>query len=157
VPSKSEITLTVNQQPQPSASNLVVPSLLGQTVEQAQATLAALGLVMGNVTDESSLDYPSGMITRQDVNAGTPIQAGMTVNVYRSTGPGPKQTDVPVDMQVHETGEVKVVINDVLGERIVYDQTQQSGDTLHKIFELYGSGNCQVYFKGSLVESHQFD
>jgi serine/threonine-protein kinase len=155
VPSKSEIALTVNKQS--DTGSLVVPSLLGQTVEQAQASLVALGLVMGTVTDESSLDYPPGMITRQDVNAGTPIQAGMVVNVYRSTGPGPKQSDVPVDMQVHEAGEVKVVINDVLGERVVYDQNQQPGDMLHKVFELYGSGDCQVYFKGSLVEAHHFD
>ena len=88
-----------------------------------------LGLVLGSVTDESSLDYPPGMITRQDVSPGTPAQAGMVVNVYRSTGPGPKQWDVPVDIDVHQTGEVKVVIDDVLGERVVYDQTQQPGDT----------------------------
>ena len=71
---------------------------------------------------------------------------GLVVNVYRSTGPGPKQWDVPVNIHVHETGEVKVVVDDVLGERIVYDQTQQPGDTLHKDFELYGSGVLKDIF-----------
>jgi serine/threonine-protein kinase len=156
VPSKSQIVLTVNKQPGTNA--LVVPSLLGQTVEQAQATLQTLGLVMGNVREVSSQDYPSGMITAQDVSQGTAIQAGMVVNVSCSTGPGPKETDAPVDMQVHQAGEVKVVINDALGEqRVVYDQNQQPGDMIHKVFQLYGSGDCQVYFNGSLVESHHYD
>ena len=48
-----------------------------------------------------------------------------------------------------------MVIDDVLGERVVYDQTQQPGDTLHKDFELYGSGTYTIYFNGNLVESHQ--
>jgi hypothetical protein len=78
----------------------------------------------------------------------------MAVNVYISTGPGPKQWDVPVDMDVHETGEVKVVVDDVLGERVVYDQVQYPGDTLHKTFEVYGSGVLKVYFQGNMVEQH---
>jgi serine/threonine-protein kinase len=152
VPSKSVVTLTV------SSSNLVVPSLVGQTVDQAQAALKALNLVLGNITDESSQDYPAGMITRQDVSPGTPATAGMAVNVYRSTGPGPKEWDVPVDMIVHETGEVKVVVDDVLpgGERVVYDQVQNPGDVLHKIFEVYGSGVLKVYFQGNLKEQHSY-
>ncbi len=145
---KSVVTLTV------ASSGLIVPKLAGQTVDQAQTALTALGLVLGNTTDESSQDYPSGMITRQGVSPGTTVQAGTTINVYISTGPGPKQWDVPVDMGVRETGEVKVVVDDVLGERVVYDQVQNPGDTLHKNFEVYGSGVLKVYFQGSMVEQH---
>jgi serine/threonine protein kinase len=148
VPGKSAVTLTI------ASNSLIVPSLAGQTVDQAEAALTALGLVMGNVTDESSQDYPPGMITRQDVSPGTAAQAGMVVNVYRSTGPGPKEWDVPVDLDVHETGEVKVVVDDVLGERVVYDQIQNPGDTLHKDFQVYGSGVLKVYFQGNMVEQH---
>ena len=112
------------------------------------------GLVLGNPTDESSQDYPTGMITRQDISPGTPVQPGMVINVYRSTGPGPQEWDVPVDIHVNQTGEVKVVIDDVLGERVVYDQIQQPGDKLHKDFEVYGSGVLKIYFQGNLVEQH---
>lgn len=148
VPSKSTVTLTV------ASSSLIVPQLAGQTVDQATATLSALGLVLGTVTPESSQDYPDGMITRQDVSPGTAAQAGMAVNVYLSTGPGPKQLDVPVDLNVHQTGEVKVVVDDVIGERVVYDQVQNPGDQLHKVFEVYGSGVLKVYFQGNMVEQH---
>jgi serine/threonine-protein kinase len=150
VPNKSVVTLTV------SSSNPIVPSLVGQTVDQAQAALKALGLVLGSVTDESSQDYPSGMITRQDVSAGATAQAGTAVNVYRSTGAVTKQWDVPVDMKVNETGEVKVVVDDMLGERVVYDQVQNPGDELHKDFVVYGSGVLKVYFQGNMVEQHPF-
>lgn len=153
VPSKSQVTLTVSQAP--SLNDLVVPSLLGLTVDQATATLTSLGLVLGNVTDEGSVDYPPGMIDRQDVGPGTPASQGLIVNVWRSTGPGPWVDDIPVHFEVYETGELKVVINDALGSnRIVYDQVQNPGDILDKNFELYGSGTIQVYFKDSLVESH---
>jgi serine/threonine-protein kinase len=148
VPGKSAIALTI------ASSGPIVPSLVGQTVDQAQTALTALGLVLGNTTDESSQDYPPGLITRQGVSPGTMAQAGMAVNVYISTGPGPKQWDVPVNLDVHKTGEVKVVVDDVLGERVVYDQVQNPGDTLHKNFEVYGSGVLKVYFQGNMVEQH---
>lgn len=153
VSSKSEIVLTVSKQPAPTS--LVMPSLLGQTVEQAQALLTPLGITLGNVGDERSTDYPAGMISHQDVSPGTPLQPGMVVNVARSKGPGPQAYNMPIDMEVHETGEVKVVINDILGtNRVVYDQVHYPDDTLHKQFKLYGSGNIQVFFKGNMVEKH---
>jgi serine/threonine-protein kinase len=148
VRSKSAITLTV------SFNSVIVPSLAGQTVDQASAALQALGLAMGNPTDESSQDYPPGWITRQDISPGTPVAPGTVINVYRSTGPGPQESNVPVDIQVHQTGEVKVVVDDALRERVVYDQVQNPGDELHKDFEVYGSGVLKVYFRGDLVEQH---
>ncbi len=149
----SEITLTVSKQP--GSTSLAVPSLLGQTVDQAGATLTALGLVLGKISDATSLDYPQGMIASQDVSPGTAVQPGLVVNVVRSSGPGPQAYHMPVKMEVHETGEVKVVISDVLGpNRVVYDQVHYPGDTLDKNFELYGSGDIQIYFKGTLKESH---
>jgi serine/threonine-protein kinase len=156
VPRNSEVYLTVSQTPA-AAGNLIVPSLLGQGVDQARATLKALGLVLGNVNDESSRDYPSGMIDRQDVPPGTPVSPGTVVNVWRSAGPGPKMQNITVHFNVYDTGEVKVVINDALGSgRVVYDQVQYPGDVLNKNFEFYGAGTVQIYFKGSLVESHSY-
>lgn len=157
VRSKSEIVLRVSKQPAPS--NLLVPSLVALTVEQARETLTALGLALGDVHDERSLDYPEGFILGQDVSQGTPVQPGTVVNVVLSQGPGPKQQYFPVRLRVNETGEVKVVVNDALGARVVYQQTHSQGYVLNKQFEVYGSGNLKIYFKGDPdpVENHPFN
>jgi len=153
VTGNSEITLTVSKQP--GSGSLVVPSLLGQTADQASATLKSLGLVLGKVSDEASLDFPQGLIASQDVSPGTAAQPGLVVNVVRSSGPGPQAYNMPVHVEVREMGEVRVIINDALGKnRVVYDQVQFPGDVLDKSFELYGTGDIQIYFKGKLLETH---
>jgi beta-lactam-binding protein with PASTA domain/tRNA A-37 threonylcarbamoyl transferase component Bud32 len=146
VPSKSEIVLTVSKQT--AANSLLVPSLVGLTVEQARAMLASLSLTLGEVRDERSQDYPAGFISRQDVSQGTPAQTGMVVDVVRSLGPGPKKQSIPVNLRVNETGEVKVVVEDALGSRVVYQQTHNAGYVLKKQYDVWGAGAIKIYFKG---------
>jgi eukaryotic-like serine/threonine-protein kinase len=78
-----------------------VPDLSGMTQDQAQAALAAVGLVLGTATPESSTMVPSGAVIRQDPAAGVQVTKGSAVNVVVSSGspspsPSPTATSVTV-------------------------------------------------------------
>jgi hypothetical protein len=76
------------------AGTVPVPSLIGQTEDQAIATLNAAGLALGNVTREPNA-APEGRVIRSEPNAGTDVERGRQVNLVLSTGPTPSPTPQP--------------------------------------------------------------
>jgi beta-lactam-binding protein with PASTA domain len=63
-----------------------VPDLTGMSLEDAQAALAAAGLV-AEVTEEASETVPAGQIISQLPGAGQNLPEGSTVNLVVSSGP----------------------------------------------------------------------
>jgi serine/threonine-protein kinase len=76
------------------ADTVAVPRLIGQTEDQAIATLQSVGLSIGNVTSEAS-DQPEGRVIRSDPPAGTDWPAGEQVDIVLSQGPTPSPTPSP--------------------------------------------------------------
>jgi hypothetical protein len=65
---------------------VTVPELLGLPVEQAEATLAAMGLVPEARLEQTS-GVPAGIVTSQDPFAGTEVAEGSIVVILVSEGP----------------------------------------------------------------------
>jgi eukaryotic-like serine/threonine-protein kinase len=76
------------------ADTVPVPSLIGQTEDQAIATLAAAGLAEGNVSSEPNA-APEGRVIRSEPSAGIEVERGSQVNLVLSTGPTPAPTPKP--------------------------------------------------------------
>ncbi|HPO13160.1 MAG TPA: PASTA domain-containing protein [Candidatus Hydrogenedentes bacterium] len=68
-------------------ATVTVPDLSGKTQEQAAAVLAALGLVLGTVTEEYSSAVSAGQILTQDPPASTIVPYGSVVSIVVSLGP----------------------------------------------------------------------
>ena len=71
-----------------------VPELRGQTTEQGQASLARVGLTLGNMTRQASSEEP-GIIVDSDPPAGAALAPGQPVNLVVSSGPAPTPTPTP--------------------------------------------------------------
>ncbi|TAH71582.1 MAG: Stk1 family PASTA domain-containing Ser/Thr kinase [Anaerolineaceae bacterium] len=79
----------------PEIVQTAVPNLIGKTVAQAEGLLNDAGLVMGQVSNESSETYPEGQITYQDTTAGELVDKGSKINITVSTGPETIDTSGP--------------------------------------------------------------
>ncbi len=66
-----------------------VPNVTGLTVPEAEAALAAAGLVVGGASEEYSATVPAGRIFRQDPAAGIQVAPGAAVAFVVSLGPAP--------------------------------------------------------------------
>ena len=88
------ITLVISKG-QEKAAMTTVPNLIGQTVEEATASLEASKLSMGKQKEEYSDRYEAGVIMRQGVSAGTSVEEGSTVGITVSKGPEEKQEETP--------------------------------------------------------------
>ena len=71
-----------------------VPSVIGQTVEQARATLEAKGFSLGSVKEEES-DSPEGTVISQSPDAGTEAESSQAVSVVISKGRSVKEVAMP--------------------------------------------------------------
>ena len=72
-----------------------VPSLRGQTQQQAEATLRDFGLTVGEIDFEPHADIPTGSVITSDPPAGNTVEAGSQVHLVLSSGPTPTPTPSP--------------------------------------------------------------
>jgi serine/threonine-protein kinase len=79
------IVFTVSSGP----DTVPVPALIGQTEEQAIATLQSGGLVEGKVTHEPNA-APEGRVIDTDPGEGIDVKKGSQVNLVLSSGPTPE-------------------------------------------------------------------
>ena len=75
-----------------NAKPVTVPSIVGQSVSEAENTLSSVGLRLGSQKAEASKKDPDTILT-QDPTAGESLESGQAVNVTVSGGPG--QVTVP--------------------------------------------------------------
>jgi eukaryotic-like serine/threonine-protein kinase len=68
-----------------------VPSVIGETPTQAQASLEARGLEARFVGQEYDPEIPEGRVMRQDPDAGSEVEDGSFVELVLSRGPEPVQ------------------------------------------------------------------
>lgn len=63
-----------------------VPQITGITSEEAQAALAAVGLIGGSVTEEYSEEYDAGYVISQGKSTGSKLEKGSAVDYVVSKG-----------------------------------------------------------------------
>jgi serine/threonine-protein kinase len=71
-----------------------VPRLIGQTKDDATATLHSVGLELGLVSSEPS-DRPAGEVISTNPTAGVKVGKGSQVDLVLSSGPTPSPTPSP--------------------------------------------------------------
>ena len=72
-----------------------VPTLRGQTLDQATRTLEEEGLRVGAIERQSDPSIPDGSVISSDPAAGVDVEPGRQVNLLVSSGPTPSPTPSP--------------------------------------------------------------
>ena len=104
VPRGSSVTLVLSSGPPPVA----VPGVVGQPVDEAQATLQAAGLAAA-VQEEASEDAEPGTVLRQSPGAGVEADPGSTVTLVVAAAP--PEVEVP-DVVGDSLDEARTVLEE---------------------------------------------
>jgi serine/threonine-protein kinase len=83
------------------AEEVEVPRLIGQTREEATATLDRVGLNLGSVTSEPNA-AEAGTVIRTDPGEGQSVEAGSQVDLVLSAGPTPSPSPSPTPVPTPE-------------------------------------------------------
>ncbi len=108
---KSGDTVKVYVSKGPEITQSAVPSLVGKTTDVAGTLLTDAGLVLGEVSNDSSETYPEGQITYQDTTVGELVDKGTKINVTVSTGPSTIDTGNPGSGNYSYIGNLTIEIN----------------------------------------------
>lgn len=92
---KAGDTIKVYVSKGPEIVQAAVPSLIGKTTAEAKTLLTEAGLVLGEVSEDTSETYAKGQITYQDTTAGELVDKGTKINVTVSIGPEAIDTGSP--------------------------------------------------------------
>jgi hypothetical protein len=74
---------------------VVVPSLRGQTRDEARSTLDSKGLNLGNVDQQYDPSVAAGAVISSTPSAGQPVAKGSSVDIVLSLGPTPSPSPSP--------------------------------------------------------------
>ncbi|MGA7981603.1 MAG: PASTA domain-containing protein, partial [Chromatiaceae bacterium] len=84
-------------------TQVVVPDVVGRTLNEAQATLEEAGLQVGAITEEPSDAVPAGDVIEQDPGAGSLVPLGSAVDLLVSLGPESGNTPPVADAGPDQT------------------------------------------------------
>ena len=148
----AEVNLVVSRGSKPQVVDM--PDLKGKTLAEAENILREYRLDLGMITYRDSSTYFTGQVISQDVEAATEIMQGNIINLVVSRGPGPKEENVTITLNVIDDGQehiIKIFVEDLKGTRQEYSQKHQPGDFINVVVPFYGNGEVQIYQDDVLI------
>jgi eukaryotic-like serine/threonine-protein kinase len=158
---------------------IVLPDVVGRSLDDARRLLQDLGVTLRNVTQTPRDDVPAGQVIAMTPPAGTSIAHGDAVSVtiavhpagtggtappqpiVTGTPPGPqsvpagggRQTQLRIIVPEGPANQlVRIVVIDQLGVHTVYQATQHPGDTIERTVGGQGYTIVQVYIDAKLIQ-----
>jgi len=138
-------------------NRVAMPNLVGLKLEKARELLQVNNLIQGNITWEESQEYHSNYVIAQDTAAGILVNEESAVDLKVSKGPGPVaktrvlQFNLPTEEEYYN---VLVIVNDVKGEREVYNEFHEAGARVNIAVSYFGSGTAEVQINGKEFQSY---
>jgi beta-lactam-binding protein with PASTA domain/predicted Ser/Thr protein kinase len=169
----TSVYLRVNKGPE----TLVLPDLVGRSLDDARRLLANLGVTLRQVTQVQRGDVPPGQVVTMTPRAGTQIRHGDAVVVAVAAAPGPGSpptqpivTGTPIapatpgdpnKKQARVTlivpggaaqQRVRIMVIDGQGVRTAYEKVHAPGDTINTVVGGSGFTIVQVYIDNRLIQ-----
>lgn len=134
---------------------IVVPSMIGRTEDDAMVYLVLQGLTLGTVTRAESHEYEEGIVIDQSLNVGDTILECSSIDLVVSSGPGPANRTARVTYTLPAGDgidyDIRIEIVDAKGTREEYRGEHAGGETIVRDVTIWGEGTVNVYLDGDLV------
>ena len=140
--------------------NLVkMPNLIGTDLTSAESKIEKNGLKVGNIEREESSRFKENQVVSQSYQAGENIPENSRIDLIVSDGlinAAKNEThsiNVNITVRSSDKVNVKIIVDDVNGEDIVYEQEHTPGDYISKSINSVGKTEVRVYFGDNLRHS----
>ena len=152
------------------AVNLVVssglpPSTLKLVPDFRHKKLAEVNLWASNnniqveIDEDKDSPFPNGIIVKQNPNPDTEIAPESTIKVIVSARPvqdDEKMHHIHYELpQGKNDNRVKIILQDVLGEREILNETKQPGSKIDLTVPYGGQATLRIYVDGILVREKE--
>lgn len=134
-----------------------VPDVVGLRLDEAREVLARSGLVVGETEEVVSTERPGGVVVEQNPEAGTMVPRGESVRLCVTRAQDRPQSEVEgrktlnlrfvLPSSSHPI-TVQVVVQDELGERVVYEREHRGEDLVEVSTFTKGQGKVTIFLNG---------
>ena len=131
-------------------ARILVPDLIGLKVEEARRLLAEMDLSVGQIEEVVMPERNPGIIIGQIPESGQEASPGQTINLQIVKAVQDLQ-DLSLRFALPDARVpiiVRIVVNDELGERVVYEEEHQGGETVEILSRTKGNGKVLIYLNG---------
>lgn len=143
ITAKSRIVLTISKGEE--GGDVVVPSVINEPLESAKASLEAVGLVVGNVSNAASDSVAEGRVMTQTLSANAEVPRGSVVNLVVSTGapqtqePEPSTPTAPSENTSQSEGTKYFTINAPSGSSgsVYVRVVKEDADGIYPVVDAY--------------------
>lgn len=137
ITAKSRIILTISKGDEDT--DVTVPNVVNDTLEDAKAALTAVGLTVGNVSYAASDKIAEGKVITQTVAANKSVPSGSVVNLVVSSGAGAQENDNKPSSNTQTQGTKYFTINAPSGsEGSVYVRVvKEDADGVSPVVDTY--------------------
>ncbi|MCF0123144.1 MAG: Stk1 family PASTA domain-containing Ser/Thr kinase [Ruminiclostridium sp.] len=137
----------------PEKKKVIVPSVVGQSIDQARRMLEDLGLKVGS-TEEIASEKAKGTVVYQSVAANTEVEEGTAVTLHYSKGDDPKPiSSQPVSVNLPDDRESVTVCITVGGQEVYNQVVNTSVGVVTTSVSGTGTQEVNIYIDGVLVET----
>ncbi len=169
-------TITITASKGKETKTTIVPTLLGQNIDDAIQMIKDAGLTYNGKSSDYSDSYSENQVMDQSISAGKTVDEGTTISLTVSLGSrvtsysasipiespfGRDITDGDGNTDVYDSGQVTVVVYKPDGSsETVYDQNTSEGSlpgSVSTTSTASGSGTVYVYLNGVQVSSYSVD
>ncbi|MHB9145421.1 MAG: Stk1 family PASTA domain-containing Ser/Thr kinase [Symbiobacteriia bacterium] len=136
---------------------VVTPSLVGQDLTQAQATLDRIKLKVGKVTPVTDPTFGPGQVVKQDPLPNTSVTEGSSVDLWINQPNNARQATLQFVVPAPSPPApgpvlVEVVVADSRGRATQYRHLHQPGESLPVPISWVGPGTVYIYVNGNLAQ-----
>lgn len=153
----------------------LMPSVIGETVTEAERILLAKGFAVGDISFRSSNEYAEDTVSYQSYPVGTEVEKGTAVSIIVSSGPEdvpepttqPGENGSPISGRAQLTielpdqeGMLSVAVERVLEDQrqVVYQQSHTKADSpLKIILEGFGVQKFEVFINSEYYGAQEID
>lgn len=96
----TRVNLVVSEGPE--VKTVIMPNLVNSTIEEARNTITGLGLVVGDLTPQSSDSVEKDKVIWQSYERGTELETGTAVDLYISSGPEKVEKPNPIEEETKD-------------------------------------------------------
>lgn len=157
LPAGSAVHLLVSAGKAQGTEEVQVPDVVGLRLEEAQDVLAQRGLSVAEVREIPSTERPSGVVVGQEPEGGARVPKGSGVRLDVARGREEPQSETEGQKRLNlrfvlpssqNPITVQVVVQDELGERVVYEREHRGEELVEVTASTKGKGRVIIFLNG---------
>ena len=162
VEKNSYVNIVVSRGPAEEEKIKKMPNLLGRRIARAEQILKDLGLELSNIETVVNDDLSEGTIVDQEPKQGTIVDNlyAIELTISQQTRSLQEVREATVYYEVVQSGaekSIKIVLEDDIGERVVYEGKNTGGTKIEVPVKVLGMAQVKIYVDEILVREEELE